>query len=274
MCIENDNPQETLFTDIRVGAQKTQGQENSTPLPDLQKVSINSKAVDPHIVALTNQDLLALEQYRSLRTHVLKMAKLPDENAILITSASSGEGKTMTAINLALTIVKGVKENVLLVDCDLRCPDIHNRLGVETQYGLGHYLSNQADLPSIIYKTNIPRFSIIPAGKSLSLTPELLASEHMINLIQEVKTRYDDRYIILDAPPIIPVTDSCVLAEHVNWAIFVIQAGRTPRDTVASAISLFDQSKILGIVVNDIEVMPPEYKYGYRKGKNGYSYSY
>lgn len=255
------------------GTGESKETSGSSSLSNSAKINIDINQVDPSIVTLTNEDVLALEQYRSLRTKVLKMVRLPDKNTIMVTSSSSGEGKTITAINLALTIVKGVQENVLLIDCDLRCPDIYNKLGFKTKYGLSHYLEGQVDLPNIIYKTSIPKLSIIPAGESLSLSPELLASERMIKLIQETKSRYNDRYVIFDVPPIIPVTDSSVLVEQLDWAIFVIQSGYTPRETVASAISLFNRDKILGIVVNDIDHMPLEFSHSYKRGaKYGYRY--
>lgn len=240
---------------------------------DCPEINIDPKQVDDGIVTLTNEDILALEQYRSLRTKVLKMAQLPGKNTLMITSSSPGEGKTMTSINLALTIVKGVHQNVLLIDGDLRCPDVHKKLGFEFQYGLSHYLNNQVDLSTVIHRTNIPKLSIIPAGEPISTSSELLASDRMKELIQETKTRYRDRYVIFDVPPIIPVTDASVLVEQVDWAIFVIQAGRTPRETVASALSLFNRDKILGIIMNNIPVMPVEYKHSYRKG-NKYNYRY
>lgn len=272
MLTEQENAKRIELADSETDKAKSPG--IPALLSDPTQIDIDINRVESGIVALTNEDALVLEQYRSLRTKVLKMARLPDKNAIMITSSSPGEGKTVTAINLALTIVKGVEQNVLLVDCDLRCPDVHKKLGFEPKYGLSHYLNEQIDLPSIIHKTNIPKLSIIPAGETTSLSPELLASERMIKFIKEVKSRYNDRYIIFDVPPIMPVTDSSVLVEHVDWAIFIVQAGRTPRSTVASALSLFDRNKILGIVMNDIKVMPPEYKHKYKKGKNNYRYYY
>jgi exopolysaccharide/PEP-CTERM locus tyrosine autokinase len=275
MLTEKENQANNRITDSERETGKTMNPKTPVVFSDCPKINIDSKQVNDGIVTLTNEDVLALEQYRSLRTKVLKMAKLPGKNTIMITSSSPGEGKTMTAINLALTIVKGVHQNVLLIDGDLRCPDVHKKLGFDFQYGLSHYLNNQVDLSTVVHRTNIPKLSIIPAGEPISTSSELLASDRMKELIQETKTRYKDRYIIFDVPPIIPVTDASVLVEQVDWAIFVIKAGRTPRETVASAISLFNTDKILGVIMNNIPVMPVEYKHSYKKGsKYGYGYYY
>lgn len=275
MLTEKENLKDIKFTDSEGRIGENIKLRTSVVFSDCPKINIDPKQVNDEIVTLTNEDILAVEQYRSLRTKVLKMAQLQGKNTIMITSSSPGEGKTMTAINLALTIVKGVHQNVLLIDGDLRCPDVHKKLGFDFQFGLSHYLNHQVDLSAVIHRTNIPKLSIIPAGEPTSNSSELLASDRMKELIRETKTRYQDRYVIFDVPPIIPITDASVLVEQVDWAIFVIQAGQTPRETVASAISLFDRDKILGVVMNNIQVMPVEYKHSYRKGsKYGYRYYY
>ena len=260
---ESKNPGELSPPGDGAGVSPSPGTKTSLP----PAVNINMNRSDPNIVALTGEDVPALEQYRSLRTKVIKTARLPDKNTIMITSSSSGEGKTITAINLSLTIARGVHENVLLIDCDLRRPDIHKKLGFTAEYGLSHYLKGQVELAAVIHKTNIPKLSIIPAGESLSTSPESLASDRMVKLIRETKSRYADRYIIFDSPPVMPVTDSSVLVEYIDWAIFVIQASHTPRKTVASAISLFNREKILGIVMNDMTVMPREYDFSYKRAQ-------
>lgn len=271
--IPEESPSKNLETtpsaDSEESLGKKKGEESFCPIADSQVINIDVKQMAPSILPLIDEQSIVLEQYRSLRTKVFAKAKLPDKNAIMITSSAPGEGKTITAINLALTIVKGIKENALLVDCDLRRPDIHKKLGFTTQYGLSHYLNNEVGLSSIIYRTNIEKLSIIPAGENLTLSSELLASKRMTKLVEETKSRYNDRYIIFDMPPVIPVTDPIVLVEKMDWTIFVIEIGHTAQSVVRNALSMFNPDKIMGIVVNNIDFMPSGYGYHYKKAGYG-----
>jgi exopolysaccharide/PEP-CTERM locus tyrosine autokinase len=206
-----------------------------------------------HLVVLWEPESVAAEQYRMLRRHLVNRAKKNGSRVFLITSAVHGEGKTLTSINLALSIATGLNDTVLLIDADLRKPNISNLCGLEKDtIGLAEYLAQGNDLGDYIIKTQIPKFNIIPSGKPPDNPSELISSAKMANLIKEVKNRYNNRYIILDSPPLIPIVDSTVIASLVDSVIIVIRSSATPRRWVNECINkIEDKEKIQGIIMNE-----------------------
>jgi len=205
-----------------------------------------------HITTLWGPYSKVSEQYSELRTYILKEGKNKTSRVFLISSALHGEGKTLTSINLAISIVRGLHETVLLIDADLRKPTISPMLGLEKDIkGLAEYLAFGGDLADFITKTSIPKLSIIASGQPPANPSELLGSEYMFNLIKEVKHRYDNRYIIIDSPPLIPVVDTTILSNMAGGVIIVVKASSTQRKLVNEAIDkIKNKKKILGLVIN------------------------
>lgn len=224
---------------------------------------VNPDLVDRHIVCLTDPHSFVGEQYKKLRARILKATSKDFLNTIMVTSPDMGEGKTITALNLAITMANEFDYTMLLVDADLKHPTIHRYLGIESKYGLSDYLMNKAKLQDILIKTGIGKLVVLPAGNPLENAAELLASERMRSLVHELKRRYKDRYIIFDSSPILITADSLSLSRYMDGIVFVIQAYHTTPKTVSHAVSLIKGSNILGIVFNNV----PEYL-----AKNLYSY--
>jgi protein-tyrosine kinase len=216
---------------------------------------VNPDLVDRHLVCLTDPHSSVGEQYKKLRARILKATSKDFLNTIMVTSPDIGEGKTITALNLAVTMANEFDYTVLLVDADLKHPTIPSYLGIEAKYGLSDYLMNKAKLQDILIKTGIGKLVVLPAGNPLENAAELLASERMRSLVQELKRRYKDRYIIFDSSPILITADSLSLSRYMDGIVFVIQAYRTTPKIVSHAISLIKGSNILGIVFNNV----PEY---------------
>ncbi len=218
----------------------------------------------------------AAEQYKHLRTKILRAKKLYSHNTVLVTSALPGEGKTTTAAGLAITVAQGLQETVLLVDADLRKPSIHKTLGIDPEHlGLADYLAGTAVYDDVVVKTNFPKLSVIPSGLIPSNPSELISSERMASLITEVKTRYDDRLVIIDSPPVLSLTDSVVLGQKVDAVLLVVFAGRTHKDAALEAIHTLNEVNLMGIVFNHFDALPLYYgKYKMRKYGYGYSYGY
>lgn len=210
---------------------------------------------DKHMVALIDPDSMAAEQYRILRTHILKAARKNGSRVFLVTSAIHSEGKTLTSVNLAITLVRGIHESALLIDADIRKPNVSNMLGLKKDIkGLSEYLTSGGDLSKFIIKTSIPKLSLIPSGNPPQNPSELISSKYMSDLVKEVKYKYDNRYIIIDSPPIIPITDSIILSSLVDGVILVINASSTQREIVDEAIDkIEDKKKILGLVLNNCQ---------------------
>lgn len=225
----------------------------------------NIKDFDEHLVSLLQPDSIAAEQYRILRTHILEASKKNGGRVFLVTSAVFGEGKTITAINLAVSIVKGLHETVLLIDADLRKPNLSKMLGFEKdRKGLAEYLTSGGDLASFLIKTPVPKLNIVASGLPPENPSELIDSQYMANLVKEVKERYDNRYIIIDSPPLLPVTDSTILSSLVDGVVLVVKASSTQRDMVNDAIEkIGNKDKILGLVINGCEGGISRYKYNY-----------
>ncbi|MEW6379525.1 MAG: polysaccharide biosynthesis tyrosine autokinase [bacterium] len=233
----------------------------------------DSATFDEHLVSIWKPDSVIAEQYRILRTYILEVSKKKESRVFQVSSAIRGEGKTLTSINLAVSIVKGMDETVLLIDADMRKPQVGKMLGLDKScVGLAEYLTYGGDLAKYILKTLIPKLSVITAGIPPENPSELLDSDRMFNLIQEVKNRYDNRFIIIDSPPIIPVTDSTIISSLVDHVILVVRASMTQREAVYEAINkLEDKTKILGLVLNGCENSLSNYFY-HRYGRYSYSY--
>ena len=216
------------------------------------------------LVSLLDPKSIAAEQYRRLRTKILQF-HLPDSalRTILVTSSASEEGKTLTAANLAVTIAHGIDQHVLLVDCDLRHPSIHKFFGLVPQFGLSDYLAGDIDLSQILLETRIPKLKLLPAGSHSDRPSELIASRKMRDLVQELKSRYEDRYIILDSSPISVTDEPDILAEQVDGTIIVVRAGKTPKEVVQKTLDALSGRNILGIVFNDLEFALKRVNYDY-----------
>jgi protein-tyrosine kinase len=190
------------------------------------------------------------EVYKVLRTQVLRYTKEKGGNTIMITSALPEEGKTLTAINLSFTFAKLFEQTVLLVDGDLRQQDIHKRLGFESDRGLADYLVDNRPVPEIITWPGIDKLTLISGGRLIHESTELLGSTRMTDLVQDMKTRYPDRYVFFDVPPILSSADALAFVPLVDYIIIVVRAGITSTNDVKKALELIPQEKVIGFVLN------------------------
>ncbi len=213
------------------------------------------------------------EYFRFLRSQILYSAHRKPPRTIMVTSAVSGDGKTFVATNLAASIAMGIKEHVLLLDCDLRAPSMYKVFGIDAKReGLSSYLTNKSKLPELFCKTDIPKLTVLPGGNSIDNPSELLSSEMMAQLISEVRDRYPDRFVILDTTPLEMTPETSVLVNQVDGVLMVVHYGKTPRKLAKSAIERIEKEKLLGLVFNGYEKPLREYNpYGYGYGKKSKS---
>ena len=199
------------------------------------------------------------EQYRKLKSALVRMTnKDTFRNLIMIASAVAGEGKSMTAINLAISMAQEFDRTVLLIDADLRRPSIHRYLEFEPTLGISDCLQDGVDVGDVIIKTNIGKLSIIPAGKEVDNPLELFSSNKMHDLMEELKHRYNDRYIIIDTPPILPFAETRLLGHLVDGIVFVIQEGLAPKESIQEAIESLKGCSILGVLLNNSTTVSTE----------------
>ncbi len=235
------------------------------PFFEIGEPLVDRALVDRHIVFIVDPQSPAVEQYRKLRARILRIARKDELNTFMISSADSGEGKTITAINLAVAIAQEIDHTVLLVDADLRNPSVHKYLGIKPQRGLSDYLMNKASLPDVLVKTGIGKLVLLPAGTLVENPSELIASERMRDLVRELKQRYSDRYVIFDSAPVLLAADALSLGNYTDGVVFVVQADHTAQKTASEALSLLKGYNVLGSVFNNV----PAYL-----GRSGYPYNY
>ena len=172
------------------------------------------------------------------------------------------EGKTLTAINLALTIAKSFGQTALLVDCDFHQQQVHRYLGLETDKGIVDYLLDGVPLKDLIIWPKIDKLTLISGGRTVSESAELLGSQRMKDLVVEMKTRYGDRYVIFDVPPVLSGADALTFSQLVDGIIMVVEEGGTPLKEVEKALELIPKEKFLGFVLNKASITRKGY-YGY-----------
>ena len=197
------------------------------------------------------------EQMRIIKRPLLANARgesaqqISRANLIQVVSAMPGEGKTFFAVNLAMSIAMEVDLSVLLVDADVLRPSVLARCGVEPSRGLMDVLKTPSlDLADVMLRTNVPKLTLLPAGTANSQSTELLASTAMERLLDELASRFPDRIIVFDAPPLIPTTESRVLASRVGQVVMVVEAGKTTHAQVTQAYAAVEQCPVVLSVLN------------------------
>ena len=214
-------------------------------------------------MSLANPDGPEAELFRLLRTRILFPPSGRPPRTILVTSAVAEEGKSFVAANLAVNIAKNVDEHVLLVDCDLRRPSIHTKFGFNRVKGLSEYLTAGLELAHLLLKTGVQKLTLLTSGAPPPNPSELITSSRMAALIEELKARYDDRYIIIDSPPLMMAPETSAIAKWVDGILIVAKYG-TPMDLVEELVSHLDREKIIGVVINKIDQREFR-RYSYKK---------
>jgi receptor protein-tyrosine kinase len=210
---------------------------------------------------------------RPLLTNALSqgMDAVPRGNMIMVTSSLPGEGKTFCTINLALSIAMELDRTVLLVDADVAKPKLLQYLGVRAEKGLLDVLrGHSAGMSDVLLKTNIEKLTLLPAGKSYKHATELLASDAMNTLIEDMASRYSDRIVIFDSPPLLATSEASVLASHMGQIVMVVEANKTPQAAVREAIGqIEDSGAVISMLLNKITGTKGGGYYGYGYGKYG-----
>jgi protein-tyrosine kinase len=209
---------------------------------------------NPCIVTYANPDSPIAEEYRKLKTVLLRMTRDDFRNTLMVTSSVSGEGKSVTSANLAVMLAREYGQTVLLIDSDLRRPSLHEYLGMAPRIGLADCLEDRIDAGRAIVKTGIPKLSFMSAGKKVENPGELLSSQRMKEFLLELKHRYQDRYIIIDTPPILLFAETHALSLLVDGVLVVIKEGGVSLKGVTQMFDILKGSSVLGIVYNDASV--------------------
>lgn len=258
-AIERTSENSNKTADIDKTDNETTNENNiRTEQPNLQIVNGLSNLIE--IEYFNRPTSLASEAYRTIRTGVLLSQAGEPPRTILVTSAQSSEGKTTASANLAASLAS-TGANVIVVDCDLRRPSVSKVFqATKNSLGLSEVLTGQAVLSDVITK-KMDNISLISSGRIPPNPAELLGSSHMANLLDQLSVSFD--YVILDSPPVLPVTDSIILSKIVDGVVFIVKADSTPRKVTLDAMVRLSNvgARILGTILNDIDVSRRTYGY-------------
>jgi protein-tyrosine kinase len=202
------------------------------------------------------------EAYKLLRTQILQRTRADNKNLLMITGPQVGEGKTLTAINLAISLSQEVDKTVLLVDADLRRPTVHEYFGLPPGPGLVDYLTGGHALSDIlVHPEGFSKFVILPGGRPVAEAAELISSPMMAELVEELKHFYADRYVLFDLPPLLAFADALAFAPLMDGIILVVEKGQTTREDLQRCLELLKDFPLLGTVLNKVDLGKPGYYY-------------
>jgi capsular exopolysaccharide synthesis family protein len=213
------------------------------------EMRIAQATLHPALVAAIAPHSSAAEQYRAIRTRLTQREESGPLRAVAVTSPSSGDGKSVTAANLALTMAQEYQRRVILIDADLRDPAVHALFAIERGPGLSEVLTGEASLDDALVHLPDFRLTLLPAGGVPDYPTELLGSHAMRRALDALRTRFDR--ILLDLPPVTPLADARAVAPFVDGALMVVRAGLTQRPALDQALAAFDEDAIIGLVLND-----------------------
>ncbi len=245
--------------------------------PELQ---VKTKSIKAHIRDLLNvppikvdnlmlatvreEKTAAVEAYNKLRSAVVALTKGDSFlNTLMVTSTVSAEGKTMTALNLSISLAKQYDHTVLLVDTDLRRPSIHKYLDLQPEVGLVNCLRDNLPLEDALIKTGIGKLVVLPAGEIIEDPVDMLSSDRLKTIVAELKQRYPDRYVVFDTPPALPFADAGILANIVDATLFVVREGKANSAEIQTTLETFKQHHLLGVVYNDAHTFFKTDSYAY-----------
>jgi len=203
-------------------------------------------------IAMLQPDSFVAEQFRSLRTRIDSISQERPIRSIAMTSARKGEGKTIAAVNFALVTAMSVGRRVLLVDCDMREPQVHRTLGLRPETGLAEVLTDQASLDDAIIKVDGINLEVLPVRALPPNPAELLASPKMRQVMEELARNYDT--VVLDSPSTLGLPDAKSISELSDGLLFVVRADQTPEEDVEGALDVLDRRRVLGLVLNDARI--------------------
>jgi len=223
-----------------------------------------------HPLVALEKESTAAEQYKILREQVKRLRIQTEARSIAVTSPIKGDGKTSVVANLAVATALDSEQHVLLIDADLRFPELHRYFGVPSSPGLADYLrsNSKEDLSNYIQNGFLPNLRIMPAGKPEALSSELLAKSKTRDLMEEIYSRFPGYQVIIDAPPILSTSDPLVLANTVDIIIMVVRVGNTPRKYLSEAVESLNSDKLKGIVLSGIDLGFSSKYYHYAEGRS------
>lgn len=219
--------------------------------PQTRRVDLVEPELVRNRIVARRQKEPAADTFRILRTKVMQLMARNNLRSIAVTSPRYGDGKSTIAINLALSLALDVKQTVCLVDLDFRQPSVHRYLGIEPQMGLCDYLLHDTPIAQCLVRPSHERMVVLPTKSRLENSSETLGTPKMAALAQELKSRYPDRIIIYDMPPLLAQDDAIGFLPHVDGVLLVVREGATKIEEVRQAMHLLSNTTVVGTVLNN-----------------------
>ena len=242
-----------------------EGEASYKPPPEQVVVTSN-----PLLVSANNPSCPVAEEYRKLKSAIVGVTRRGEFlNTLMVTSSFGSEGKSITALNLAISLAQECDHTVLLIDADLRKPSLYKYLGLEQGPGLADCLVDGIGVEKVLVKTGIGKLSFLPSGQHLQNPVEMLSSQKMRNLLADMKQRYHDRYIIIDTPPVLPVAETRSLSSIVDGIVFVVREGVPSPEDIREACHSLGAGKVIGMVYNDAVSTAHTYSYRHKYERYG-----
>lgn len=222
-------------------------------LPDLEinRVLLQEDVLRKNKVLIGEQMEAATMAYNMLRTQIYKKMTSKGWTTLAVTSSNKGEGKSLTALNLSLSLSRSVQQSVILVDLDLRRPSIHKKLNISPAYGMSDYYRGGVPLASVMFKPEQSNLVVLPGRESLDNASELLSSPKTAQLFSELKSHFSSRIVVLDLPPILLVDDVMVIADYIDCSLLVVSEGNSKKEELYQAVELLEGVNVLGTVLNN-----------------------
>lgn len=216
-----------------------------------RSLSVPHAVLHQHRVMAAHKKGPFVDAYKILRTQVMQRLRENEWNVVGVTSPGYGEGKTLTAVNLAVSLAMETTQTVLLVDSDLQDPTVHQVFGLGDCLGLADYLLDDQPVEDLLLHPGIGRFVLLPGGRAISNSTEILTSPKMVALVEELKHRYPSRIVIFDLPPLLHTADVLAFSPYTDALLMVVEEGKTTGEELQRALGLVNNSRpVLGTVLN------------------------
>jgi capsular exopolysaccharide synthesis family protein len=220
-----------------------------------REIEIAPNVLERHRVTTVKDDETG-NAFRLLRTQVLMQMRQSGWKTLAVTSPNKGAGKSTVTLNLAISFAMETDTTALLVDADLRDPDVRDMLELEPGPGLADYLVGKAKLEDLFLHPDLGNLVVLPGGSPVANTSELLRSPMMADLVRELRERYPDRLVVFDVPPILSGADTLALSTYIDATILLVEERKTTREDIERAIDLLHRSTVMGIVLNKSRELP------------------
>lgn len=233
----------------------------ANPAAGARAISVRTQLVSAgvlkrHHLITADPDDDRLFPYKVLRTRIWRELQENKWSSLAVTSARAGEGKTVTAINLGISLaMMGEDSTVIVIDLDMRRPNVNKCFEIVPQHGIADYLRGEVTIDEVLIDTGIPRLLVLPGNKAVSKSAELLSSRRLSALFQELKAIYPASIVIVDLPPLLSADDVLVVLPHVDTSILVVEDGKTGADELTKAVSILQQANFLGTVLNKVDTV-------------------